>query len=238
MNPVLRKISFIVTAKTITAFADGEVYTIPSDHCNYDAIKEAINKDDVAALARLVNVAKTIETFSNENVKVENGIVYFRGETVHNSLTDRILSMIRDGFEFKPMLKFLENLMENPSYRAVQELYTFLEHKGLPITEDGCFLGYKAVTSEWLDKHTRTILNTIGTVLSVPRRTVDDNWRQECSSGFHVGSLEYVRGFAGQGDHILIVKVNPADVVAVPLPSSSVPSRVTFEATAVDDVNV
>lgn len=210
-------ISFIVTASgTINAVANGKSYVVPRDHKNYDKIREAIHNRDETALENLTNIAKTIVTFSQGNVDVRDGVVYYQNEPVHNTVAERILSLMRDGFPFKPMLLFLDNLMENPSYRAVQELYTFLEHKGLPITEDGCFLGYKAVKPDYTDKHTGKFDNSVGKELSVLRRTVDDNWRQECSSGFHVGSLEYVRGFVSYGDHVMIVKVNPADVVAVP----------------------
>lgn len=218
-----RNISFIITnSGTINAVANGKAYTIPRDHMNYEGIKTAIKEDDVASLERLANVARTVQTFAGEKVVVRDGVMYFEGEPLHNTLTDRIFGLIRDGFPFEPMLKFLENLMENPSFHAVNELYTFLEHKGLPITEDGCFLGYKAVRSDWTDKHTGKFDNSIGKVHKVPRRTVDDNWRQDCSSGFHVGSLEYVRSFSDKDDdHIIIVKVNPADVVAVPSTEST-----------------
>jgi hypothetical protein len=214
----MRKISFILTnSGTINAVANGKAYTIPRDHQNYEGIKEAVVKDDPDALDRLANVSKTVTEFAKGHVKVKDGVVYYGDEPVHNSLTSRILTMMRDGFPFDAMLKFLENLMENPSYRAVQELYTFLEHRGLPITEDGCFLGYKAVRADWTDKHSGKYDNKVGTVNSVPRRTVDDNWRNECSSGFHVGCLEYVKGFTNyDSDHVVIVKVNPADVVSVP----------------------
>ncbi len=214
----MRNISFIITnAGTINAVAAGKAYTVPRDHPNYNNIKDAIVKDDAAALARFADIPKAVRDFTGEKVQVKDGIVFYEGEAVHNTITERILGLMRDGFPFEPMLKFLGNLMENPSKHSVDELYAFLEHKGLPITEDGCFLGYKAVRADWTDKHSGKFSNTIGTTHRVKRNTVDDNWRNACSSGFHVGSLEYVKGFSNcEDDHIIIVKVNPADVVAVP----------------------
>lgn len=210
-------ISFIVTASgTINAVAGGKSYVVARDHTNYDGIRDAIHAGDVAALERLANVAKTIVNFSEGKVEVRDGIVYYENAALHNTLTQRILGLIRDGFPFKPMLLFLNNLMENPSYRAVQELYGFLEHQGLPITEDGCFLGYKRVRPDYTDNYSGKYRNMVGDVNEVPRRTVDDNWRNECSSGFHVGSIEYVRTFHAGTGHVMIVKVNPADVVSVP----------------------
>jgi len=219
-----RQISFIVTnSGTINAVANGKSYTIARDHPSYKGIKEAIVKDDAAALERLTNVARAVQSFSGETVQVRDGVVYYMGEELHNTVTQRILGLMRDGFPFEPMTRFLANLMENPSKHSVDELYAFLEHKGLPITEDGCFLGYKAVRGDWTDKHSGKITskppmdgNPAVNPPPLKRNQVDDDWRNACSSGYHVGSLEYVKGFANDGDHILQVKVNPKDVVSVP----------------------
>jgi hypothetical protein len=100
----------------------------------------------------------------------------------------------------------------------VQELYTFLEHKNLPITEDGCFLAYKAVTSDYKDKWTQQIDNSVGETVSMQRRKVNDDCGMGCSDGLHCGALEYVEGYRSEhsGDRVVIVKVNPKDVVSVP----------------------
>jgi hypothetical protein len=138
--------------------------------------------------------------------------------------------MIKEGFDHHPMLRFLERLFKNPSYRAINELYTFLSHQFLPITSDGCFLAYKYIIrysgSETVDKngnslkegdfvdcHTgKSYRNNIGDRPTMPRHQVDDNFNQGCSAGLHVGSKEY----SGQRSNSLICKVDPADVVSVP----------------------
>ena len=106
--------------------------------------------------------------------------------------------------------------MSNPSKSCVDQLYEFLENKNLPIDEDGDFYAYKAVKSNWMDKHSGTISNKIGETVEIARNKVDDNPRNDCSYGLHVGSIEYVRGFGNPDDKYVIVKVNPADAVAVP----------------------
>jgi hypothetical protein len=91
---------------------------------------------------------------------------------------------------------------------------------GLSVTEDGCFLAYKTVNSDYTDKYSGTVDNTPGTKPDRMKRSqVDDNPRNHCSKGYHVGAL----GYAGPGgwynspnDIVLICKVNPADVVSVP----------------------
>jgi hypothetical protein len=106
--------------------------------------------------------------------------------------------------------------MENPSRRAVEELYLFLEHKHLPICEDGDFLAYKSVTNDYKDHHSGRFYNGVGEVLDMPRNAVCDDADVGCSYGFHAGSYEYASTFGGGDSRLVIVKINPADVVSVP----------------------
>ena len=149
-------------------------------------------------------------------ITVENNKVIYEGEECHGVIVDRILAFVKEQIDATPLLNFLEKLMSNPSKNCVDQLYQFLEHKNLPIDPDGDFYAYKAVRSNWMDKHTGTIRNKIGDIVEIKRNKVDDNPRNDCSYGLHVGSIEYVRSFGSADDKYLIVKVNPADAVAVP----------------------
>jgi hypothetical protein len=106
--------------------------------------------------------------------------------------------------------------MANPSRRAVNELYSFLAHKNMPITDAGTFLAYKSVRSDYTDHHTGNFNNSIGNTLQMIRNNVCDDHNQGCSVGFHAGSLEYASSFGGQDSILLIVEIDPADVVSVP----------------------
>jgi len=118
----------------------------------------------------------------------------------------------------EPLCKFLENLHENPSMASLDCLYDFLErNQGHPITEDGHFLAYKAVRPDFKDKFSGTIDNSVGSHPKIPRNQVDNDRSKGCSKGIHVGNLKYVRSFGVHGDKFLLVKVNPRDVVSVPL---------------------
>ena len=106
--------------------------------------------------------------------------------------------------------------MANPSRRAVNELYAFLSHKNLPVTDAGTFLAYKSVRSDYTDHHTGDFNNSIGNTLEMTRNNVCDDHNQGCSIGFHAGSLEYASSFGGADSVLLIVEIDPADVVSVP----------------------
>ena len=86
----------------------------------------------------------------------------------------------------------------------------------MPITEDGCFIGWKKVDDNYKDFHSGTVDNTPGKSPEMSRFEVDDNTRLECSVGLHVGSREYVHDFHIGKGKIVLVKVAPEDVVCVP----------------------
>lgn len=216
----MRSLSYIITSNGITAVIEGETHTITSDNPSYGQVLDAIKADehpqDIADLFRAANAVKRY-LLGRVEIDEAAGEITFEGEPVNNVVVDRILQFMSDGLPVEPLIKFLEKLMANPSRRAVQELYKFLEHKALPITEDGCFLAYKGVTSDYLDCHTRTFNNRVGAVNEMARNKVDDDANRGCSYGFHVGSLEYATGF---GPVAVVVEVDPADVVSVPVDCS------------------
>jgi hypothetical protein len=111
----------------------------------------------------------------------------------------------------------MENLMTNPSKRAVDELYGFLEKNSLPITPDGHFLAYKKVRNDYLDIHSGTMDNSVGKIVEMERNEVDDNKDRTCSSGLHFCSQDYLPHFGnGSDNRVVILKINPRDVVSIP----------------------
>lgn len=213
----MSKISFILTnSGAITAFCNGKNYSFAKDHRNYDAVKKAIKEDNPEQLEQLANIVENIQSFAKNSIVIKDGEIYYKDELLHNNLTDRILELMKQELPFEPMLNFLENLMLNDSKRAVDELFNFLSHNSLPITDDGCFIAYKRVREDWKDFHTGTFDNAIGKTVKMPRNKVDDNKEKDCSDGLHVGTLEYVTQFHSNEGHVVIVKVNPKNAVSVP----------------------
>lgn len=125
----------------------------------------------------------------------------------------RILSLSSEGKSPEPMLRFYERLNKNPSKRSVDQLFPFLEKMNIPITSDGCFLAYKSVRNDYMDKHSGTISNKPGTTVKLPRNLVSDDPKEECHFGLHVGAHGYASTFS---DRLVIAKVDPEHVVCVP----------------------
>ena len=213
-------IPYIITNNSITVVFDGISHTLNDGHLNYAAIRKAIIDRQFDKIPALVDIPKAINRYSYGNIKIENGAIKYAGQTVHNYICDKIFSFMKEGLPFEPLVAFLDKLMKNPSKRAVNELYSFLEHKAMPITPNGNFLAYKSVDSNWRDHHTGTFDNSIGNTLEMNRNAVCDDADVGCSFGFHAGSLEYARSFGGGAIRLLIVEIDPSDVVSIPKDSN------------------
>ena len=201
----------------IAAVINGKPLSIATDHSNYASILEAIKVQDWNKVVTLADISASVNAYVTGDVQIKDGILFYKGEPIHNTLANRIVKFMGDGLPFLPLCKFLENLMQNPSHRAINELYDFLEAGELPITTDGCFLAYKNVKSDYTDIHSGTFDNSIGKVCEMVRNQVDEDKNRTCSKGLHFCSIKYLPHFSDTcGGHTMMVKINPADVVAIP----------------------
>jgi hypothetical protein len=202
----------------ITVVLDGERHSINAGNGLFSKALEAYKVNDWDAFISCVNPTIRLKSLyaSYEGIEVKDGNLYVFDEPVHSTLATRVLSFLEAGLDCVHLFKFILKLNLNPSKRAVDELYTFLEHRALPITDNGNFLAYKAVREDYSDKYTGKFINTIDAVLEMPRNKVDDDKNVGCSYGFHAGTVEYAKDFMGREGHLMIVEINPADVVSIP----------------------
>jgi hypothetical protein len=206
-------------------------HNFASDHKDYKIIlellrgkknlelKNLLRVDDVVLKAKeeFVQLADSTQSHLEGKAKFVDGQVFINDVPIHGVVSERIEQMAMSGLPIDPVLRFLENVLMNPSSKSQQELYDFLANRNLPLTEDGCFLAYKRIREDWLDIYSGTIDNSIGKVVSVPREQVDSNRSVECSHGLHVGGIDYVRWYgSGQSSRVVVVKVNPQHCVSVP----------------------
>lgn len=219
--------SYIITQTGLSCVVNGKPLTIDKSHINYDQIINAIKINDFDAVSSLADLTTSVQAWTDgSEVKVDTdaGIVYYRNNIVHNTLVDRILSMINEGFTVDPMVNLLANLYKNPSKKAIEELYSFLEYGKMPITPDGCFLAYKRVNADYTSVYDNKTNNNVGMTVSMPRSAVDDRSNVTCSHGLHICSFDYLQHYSG--DRVIIVKVNPMDVVSIPSDYNDTKARV------------
>lgn len=210
-------IPFILGSDSITVFHNSKSFTINKEARTYNGVVAAVKFGDTSALEALLEVKKSVFrqlSAASENVTMRDGQIFYKDRPVDSLLSSRIFEMLDMNVDLAPMSRFIENLMQNPSYRAVTELFGFLDACKLPITEDGHFLAYKRVRDDYKDVHSGTMDNSVGKIVEMPRNLVNEDKNQTCSSGLHFCSYDYLQHFSG--DRIVVLKINPADVVSIP----------------------
>ena len=231
---------YIVSEDTATLLYEGKPYTLNSSHANFAPFKSALVEGDFETAINYLDIKKQIKEFADGELKVENGSVYYYGTQLHGKVVDKLLELLESGLKLgSPFVKFVKNLLDNPSNNSVEELYDFLSYKSLPIDDDGYVIGYKGVCSDGWSKSGNTqtivlqgevnergqIMNRVGDTIEVQRRSVDDNRQNQCSHGLHIGSFDYAKSWASDGQ-LLLVRFNPADAVSVPQDSECQKLRV------------
>jgi hypothetical protein len=232
---------YIVSSDSATLVYEGKPYTIRKGQANFPQFKSALLKGKFEKAIDFLDIPKAISNFSEGLLTVRDGEVYFCGSHLHGVVVDKLLSLLKSGMKKSdPFIKFVQNLLHNPSKSSVDELYDFLSYKALPIDEDGYVIAYKGVAGDYWSKSGNTytvvlqgqtndrgqIFNGVGEVIEVMRNSVDDNRDNNCSHGLHVGSFDYAKDWAGDGK-LLMVRFNPADAVSVPTDCSCQKLRVS-----------
>ena len=216
-----------------TVVIDTQSYQFDHAHPEYESLVECVKVGDAVAFLELLEVGTVIENWSDGNFQFTEGFLYYEDEQVASQPTNRIIQLIKNGWDHKPMLAYLDRLYQNVSNRAVMESYDWCSHKGLPITPDGCLVGYKGVAvytgedktdkmgrplseGDLVDKWSSSIRNNVADEVTMNRRKVSDNCSEGCAAGLHVGTYNYASDWAGSGGKVVLVKFDPADIVSVP----------------------
>lgn len=185
-------------------------------------IAELCEKSDWLKIEILHNQCKAIlnnEVFVNENGTVS--IINKEETTVCNCEDSKIIKFIKllkdkgvIDSQIDKIKPFLKNMFENPYIDAVTEIYDFCTKMDFEITEDGCFLAYKNV-----NKDLSSIYDNGKTKHKIGEYTEVDDFNTDrtvtCSKGLHFCSKDYLKDY--RGDVTIIVKVNPKDVVSIPV---------------------
>jgi hypothetical protein len=208
---------YLIQGSNVVVVIDNQPHTISKTHITYTKVVEAIKAQDWDLVRDIIEPKKVVLNYGQGHVSIQGDTFFWKGNEMHNALTTRMVQMLGEGFPIEPLVLFMENLMANPSKRAVTELYGFLENNSLPITPDGHFLAYKKVREDYKDIHSGTMDNSVGQIVEMERNEVDDDKDRTCSTGLHFCSESYLPHFGrSSGDRVVILKINPADVVSIP----------------------
>ena len=214
---------FIVQGSNVTVVIDNKPHTIAKTHITYQKVVDAIKASDWDKVRDIIDPKMAVINYGSGNVAIQGDKLFWKNEEMHGAIVTRMIAMLQEGFSIEPLVLFMDNMMENPSCRAVNELYGFLEKNNLPITPDGHFLAYKRVRANYMDVHSGTFDNSVGKVCEMPRNKVDDKAENTCSTGLHFCSESYLKSFSGE--RVMILKINPRDVVSIPVDYNNAKGR-------------
>ena len=208
---------YIITDTAITVFIDNKGYTVNNGDDRYTEVKDAIRTSNFDVIPDLLDLKGKILEEGDGQLYLLNGVLKYKDEVVESLLSNRIIAMRSEGYDITPLVKFLENIASNPTSTAKRELYGFIENSNLPITDDGHFLAYKMVATDFTDLYTHSMDNSVGVVVKMNRSDVDSNRAQTCSSGLHFCSEAYLGHYGCEGSsQVVVLKINPRDVVSIP----------------------
>lgn len=216
----MSKVNYHLMGNSVVINHKARTHVVRRGDARFDLIVAAIKENRLSDIPELVDTANA---FAKQGLELVDGAVRIDGDSLPDSLNQRLLDLMEAQMPVEILVKFWQNLKKNPSFNSRKMLYAFLEHNGHPLTDDGCFIAYRGVRDDFKDQHTGTMDNSVGQIVSMPRDQVNDNPNDTCSSGLHVACFAYAKTFAPK---LLEVKVNPADVVAVPVDYNGTKMRV------------
>jgi len=213
---------------TIVVNYQGKTHNIHASDLRFESVSQAYANDQLHLIPELVDLELQ---FKKKGLTIKDGVVFLNGDALPDALSKRVINFAHSNLSLDTIVKFWENLKQNPSFNSRQMLFRFLEKNGYPLTKDGCFVAYRGVREDFKDVHSNSFDNSVGSICEISRENVDDNPNNTCSHGLHVASWDYARNF---GQVRIEVKVNPKDVVCVPNDYNGTKMRVCkFEVLAV-----
>lgn len=216
-------LQYVLRDDVITVIINGKSHMVQrATHPLYHNLVAAINNNDEDYIINNIDIKSAISTVTNGSVTISStGKVLFNGSEVSNKFADRIMSVAANQGAIKPLMEFFDRLMANTSMNTINQISRFIDEHNLPITHDGYLIGYKAVSNEYMDLHTNTISNKVGSVVTMPRNQVCDDPNQDCAAGLHFSNFSYALGFGGRNTKLMVVKIDPADIVCIPSSSTA-----------------
>jgi hypothetical protein len=215
-----------ISFNSVTVITNGRVRTVRRGAPNFETLRNLLKtppeERDAAFetdVANIVDIPTFVALETHGDVSVSNNEVRYRGEIQSNLLATRILQHLAEGFSVKPLALFMNKLMTNPLPTVRDDLFAWLESGDMPITDDGDILAYKKVRSDFYSFYAGKnghVLHALHTFVSMDREDVDPERSNECSTGLHFCSYPYLAKYHGNQGRVLLVKIDPSDVVAIP----------------------
>ena len=227
-------IAYTINNEVIVVIVDGVSRVVPRGTAQASRLLAALKQTpiDERKVAMLADLKSALAAYAGGDCEITtSGDVIRHGEKIDPVFADMVIRNFEAGTPYDHILKCFDLLDANPSQKVKQMLPGFLKHGGMPITAEGHILAYKAARKDMYsifagdntklvtgraDEEGR-IYHGVGEKIRVKRNYVEDNPDNPCGPGLHSGSEAYALSWAQSNNGLmLIVDVDPADVVSVP----------------------
>lgn len=208
----------VARSKLANIFSTGEVH----EPKNKVAQKAADILKEIEAVSVNVETTQKFDKDTETIVAEVNGIVIPNME----HLDTHFIHMLKHLGSSEGITNLLKRLatMQAERGHTVEELLLFLKTADLPIANDGSIVIYKGLNTKpsklgsiigrFVDPHSEKVVQDVGDYVHMDESMVDPNRTRDCSQGLHVASKGYLSMF--RTGSILLGKVNPEDIIAVP----------------------
>ena len=236
----------IGVARADISYESVRQYVVDEQGQDFDHIAELFGQAKAEISEAISMVESAVDGNAGESYRVTHG------DPVSDVVFDTAQRLRLEGNSPKVLGRFAARLMKNPSASARSQLFAWLAAEGFTLTKDGLIVGYKGVTEDYRSVHSGReqvsvvaqdgtteihqghIPYPVGSTVTMERRLVNDDRNQGCSVGLHVGTYHYASGW---GHTVLLVLVDPADVVSIPKDCNNHKMRVTKLVVAAEAVD-
>lgn len=178
------------------------------------------NTDNLVKQGNIVEADGDTDEQRKETPTTHTVVAHVNGKIIPNM--ERIETQLARAAKLgstKGVELFLQRLAAVIDQRShsVEDLLKFMERSDMPIADDGSVIIYKVLNKQgdhYVDCHTKTIPQKVGSYVCMDINLVDRNRNNECSNGLHVARRGYIKCF--HGNVCTISKLAPEDVITVP----------------------
>lgn len=215
-------INHLITPRSITIVCSDKNILVNSNNKNYEEVKHHLLSNRFEDAIQTANPFAELKFSTNgkfhANYNLGKVIYTEDNSSLPDVLSNRLMDFINNDIDTTALEAFWHNCRKNPDQESIKDLYEFLEYNSVPITRDGCFIAYKRVRKDFKDFYTGKFDNSPGKVVQEDRSLCNSDRNETCSRGLHCAAWDYANEsyYSGQG-YIVEVKVNPEDVVSVPV---------------------
>ena len=229
---------YVLTPKALTVIIDSLPHIITASNKRFNEIKALVESGGTLtqkaiykiypsqALSALVGESAQFSLSDDgKTLQFCDDVEQSSKHTISSGIADVIVDRYIDDGDLTPIVNFLNRCHKLPE-QVRSNLYKFFNKEDLVVDLEGNFFAYKAVGSNMESLHDRSFIYRLGKWASMVREKVNSNQNTGCASGLHFGTFNYARNFGSHGGKLLLLKVAPEDVVAMPNDSSLEKGRV------------